>query len=543
MQMDEDQAELRLFQEKFLKDGDLHTDYKRTKQFRCAEPPIPMPGSVVPGCLEERDKMLKQPEDQEAVRGPKIWSKNQLQLKNAKKAVKRRKKLIQGKNNNWRTKVLCTMCKKVYSNKHSLKAHMKSKHNISQEPAIGGLWNQEPGSPGGGSSVPGIRSLASAPAAASASPVLATTRWDLDHSEKSDDEFGPREERTPGMKARMVVSPRPLLDHDYCYHAYLLSQQPPAPPSVSEPPELSEMDKILSNVAFGGSPHKSLPSPGAPRDSSQEPVIGRLWNQDLMFIGGKESPGGPAPPKGPRIRAPHPSGDGLKTLGPTDTQEPGSPGGGSSSVPGIALAPAAASAAPVLATIRWDLDLSEKLDDEFGPRERRSPGMKARTVLALRPLLDHDYCYHAYLLSQQPPAPPPVSCSGSGASGSRPKKVTGAVNLVYCKVCGKVVRGVYCGSCCSAVAWHKYCFKQVSRGVDVLCGDCGVVVQAPLKLPGRRGSEKTRAVVADLLTFQEPLQLSTSHLPTHKDVIRAVNFRREISPSYSNLKVSQDVAR
>ena len=36
MQLDEDQAELRLFQEKFLEDGDLHTDYKRTKQFRWA---------------------------------------------------------------------------------------------------------------------------------------------------------------------------------------------------------------------------------------------------------------------------------------------------------------------------------------------------------------------------------------------------------------------------------------------------------------------------------------------------------------------------
>jgi len=34
--LDEDQAELRLFQEKFLEDGDLHTDYKRTKQFRWA---------------------------------------------------------------------------------------------------------------------------------------------------------------------------------------------------------------------------------------------------------------------------------------------------------------------------------------------------------------------------------------------------------------------------------------------------------------------------------------------------------------------------
>merc|ERR1712098_153625 len=34
--LDEDQAELRLFQEKFLEDGDLPTDYKRTKQFRWA---------------------------------------------------------------------------------------------------------------------------------------------------------------------------------------------------------------------------------------------------------------------------------------------------------------------------------------------------------------------------------------------------------------------------------------------------------------------------------------------------------------------------
>ena len=34
MQLDEDQAELRLFQEKFLEDGDLHTDYKRQRQFK-----------------------------------------------------------------------------------------------------------------------------------------------------------------------------------------------------------------------------------------------------------------------------------------------------------------------------------------------------------------------------------------------------------------------------------------------------------------------------------------------------------------------------
>ena len=46
MQLDEDQAELRLLQEKFLEASDRHTDYKRTKQFRRAVLPIQMPGSV-----------------------------------------------------------------------------------------------------------------------------------------------------------------------------------------------------------------------------------------------------------------------------------------------------------------------------------------------------------------------------------------------------------------------------------------------------------------------------------------------------------------
>ena len=32
--LDEDQANLKLFQERFLEDGDLHTDYKRQRQFK-----------------------------------------------------------------------------------------------------------------------------------------------------------------------------------------------------------------------------------------------------------------------------------------------------------------------------------------------------------------------------------------------------------------------------------------------------------------------------------------------------------------------------
>merc|ERR1719228_803338 len=33
-QLDEDQAELRLFQERFLEDGDLHSENKRQRQFK-----------------------------------------------------------------------------------------------------------------------------------------------------------------------------------------------------------------------------------------------------------------------------------------------------------------------------------------------------------------------------------------------------------------------------------------------------------------------------------------------------------------------------
>ena len=117
MQLDEDQAELRLFQEKYLEASDRHTDYKRTKQFRRAVLPIQMPGSVkvrkcypsnagqrmvasnaaehmkigtlVPGCLEERDQMLlKHPE------GSRIWSKSQLQMKNLHKIKKKTKGII-----------------------------------------------------------------------------------------------------------------------------------------------------------------------------------------------------------------------------------------------------------------------------------------------------------------------------------------------------------------------------------------------------------------------------------------------------------------
>ena len=78
------------------------------------------------------------------------------------------------------------------------------------------------------------------------------------------------------------------------------------------------LDALLAGAATSPipnsspSPQKSQQSPGI-RNQSQEPVLGGLWNQDLMFIGNKESPSSPRT-KGPRIRAPHPSGGCIKTL-------------------------------------------------------------------------------------------------------------------------------------------------------------------------------------------------------------------------------------
>ena len=83
------------------------------------------------------------------------------------------------------------------------------------------------------------------------------------------------------------------------------------------------LDALLAGAANSPIPNSS-PSPQkcqqspVTRDQSQEPVLGGLWNQDLMFVGNKDY----TRPKGPRIRAPHPSGGGIKTLGPTEVPEP-----------------------------------------------------------------------------------------------------------------------------------------------------------------------------------------------------------------------------
>jgi len=163
-------------------------------------------------------------------------------------------------------------------------------------------------------------------------------------------------------------------------------------------------------------------------DRGKAPVIGGLWNQDLMFIGssGPQQPSqGPrlrGPTGGPRIRAPAPVGSnkvlypnasgnhtgGLRTLQPSGSQSSPnvSVAGIKSLVPNAQVTTTPTTALPPsLTSTQWDLDLSESSGDEIGPQAKRTPALKARTVLAPRPLLDHDYCYAAFLSSQQPVQP------------------------------------------------------------------------------------------------------------------------------------------
>merc|ERR1711874_310999 len=109
------------------------------------------------------------------------------------------------------------------------------------------------GTPSGGLRTLQPCSTTSSSTTTSTAPTaLTSTQWDLDLSESSGDEIGPSVRRTPALKQRTVAALRPLLDHDYCYAAYLSSQQPVQPPAPPPVQEMSEMDKILSNVAFGG---------------------------------------------------------------------------------------------------------------------------------------------------------------------------------------------------------------------------------------------------------------------------------------------------
>lgn len=72
------------------------------------------------------------------------------------------------------------------------------------------------------------------------------TKFNLNLSESSEDEDEQLERKMSFAEARknLMFASRTLLDHDYCYAAFMLSQEPVR--------DTEEMDKIVSNVSFDG---------------------------------------------------------------------------------------------------------------------------------------------------------------------------------------------------------------------------------------------------------------------------------------------------
>jgi len=160
---------------------------------------------------------------------------------------------------------------------------------------------------------------------------------------------------------------------------------------------------------------------------TQAPVIGGLWNQDLMFVGRPAVPSFRAPGQlsvrgGPKVRGlPHMrggaafmgGGGGLRMRGPA-------PGHYRPSAPGRMKVLEPTRRDPMVSSeensprksglrTQWDLDLSESSDEETrgggpGPA-RKLPALKARQVSApwRTSIMDHDYCYAAFLMSQKQP--------------------------------------------------------------------------------------------------------------------------------------------
>lgn len=173
---------------------------------------------------------------------------------------------------------------------------------------------------------------------------------------------------------------------------------PKLPTPSDQPP-----DQLFQSNDVGRSRDSSSSSSASSSSSEDEantdkgpPVIGGLWNQDLCFIGSNTGQTGAQPP-GSADRAkisPYRSAQGgprVRGMGFRSKARPGvgrSVGHSSSSNPSGAKS-------------RFDLNLSESSDDEGGQTAKPAAPVQLRSR-SRRPLLDHDYCYAAYMMSKEP---------------------------------------------------------------------------------------------------------------------------------------------
>ena len=148
-------------------------------------------------------------------------------------------------------------------------------------PVLGGIWNQDllfvggakeepkvsppkksgckvlkPRYPGSSDSQKELKTMPPQPKkvkegveSGSVNRKMGSAGWDVLLSESSDDDDSEQPKKVQILERDYVDQRVGLRDHDYCYEAYLFSQNEPKPKE-----DLSEMDKILSNVAMGEEP-------------------------------------------------------------------------------------------------------------------------------------------------------------------------------------------------------------------------------------------------------------------------------------------------
>ena len=154
-------------------------------------------------------------------------------------------------------------------------------------------------------------------------------------------------------------------------------------------------------------------------EDDQAPVIGGLWNQDLCFIGRNQGQSGESTPpssdrqrfstdtpRGGKVRgsfsSPYRSSQGGPRLRGMGSRSKVNQGGRTKSIDTKFSAEGAKTNSPSAAKAQFDLNLSESSDEGSGSRVVRPAVSKKLGSKATRPLLDHDYCYAAFLMSQEP---------------------------------------------------------------------------------------------------------------------------------------------
>ena len=183
-------------------------------------------------------------------------------------------------------------------------------------------------------------------------------------------------------------------------------------PKVPAPSDLPP-DQLFQNTdqedGAVGTGTATKPSPG---EGPKAPVIGGLWNQDLIFVGNKDGQDADGPQKRQAGRANTRGGVHSRGGGHAPThnelyspQRPTGTGprvrgrGARTLVPRAIRTNFGVAAAHPTKKSEFDLNLSESSDDE----DHTSRRTQYTSMSSYKSLMDHDYCYAAFMMGQEPP--------------------------------------------------------------------------------------------------------------------------------------------